>query len=368
MTRIQSIIPPDAAAMQAAKMHWDSIAKPLGSFGMFEDMIVKIAGIQRTVSPDITHRTAVVLCADHGVTAQGVTQCGSEVTAVCAAAIAEGRSNINSLAAVYGAKVIAVDMGMVQEIDCPALLKRRISAGTADLSTAPAMTRTQAEQCIRTGIDLACMAKAQGAQILLTGEMGIGNTTAASAIAAVLLGKDPAEVTGRGAGLSDAGLQRKTEVIRRSLALHRPDPSDPVGLLSAVGGFEIAGMTGLFLGGAVCHLPVVIDGVISAAAAAIACRIEPLTAQYLLPSHSSDEPAGEGLLRLIGLQAPLHAGLRLGEGTGGMLLLPLLDGALALYRTAHTFAEENIAQYQPGGGEPTLAGASPCAASGAKAE
>ncbi|MBR3630417.1 MAG: nicotinate-nucleotide--dimethylbenzimidazole phosphoribosyltransferase, partial [Oscillospiraceae bacterium] len=247
MERIQSITPPDAAAMQAAKAHWDSIAKPLGSFGLFEEMVTKIAGIQGTASPDISCRTAVILCADHGVTAQGVTQCGSEVTAVCAAAIAEGRSNVNSLAAAYGAEVIAVDMGMVQEIDCPMLLKRRIAAGTADFSTEPAMTAAQAVQCIRTGIDLACMAKAQGARILLTGEMGIGNTTAASAIAAVLLSKPPEEVTGRGAGLSDAGLRRKTEVIRRSLALHKPSPDDPVGLLSAVGGFEIAGMTGLFL-------------------------------------------------------------------------------------------------------------------------
>ena len=346
MERIQQITPPDAAAMDAARAHWNSIAKPLGSFGLLEDMVTKIAGIQCTPDPDISRRTAVILCADHGVTAQGVSQCGSEVTAVCAAAIAEGRSNVNSLAKAYGAEVIAADMGMVQEIDCPKLLKRRIAAGTADFSVQPAMTRAQAEQAIRYGIDLAFLAKEQGAQILLTGEMGIGNTTAASAVAAVLLGKEPAEVTGRGAGLSDAGLQRKIAVIRKALALHRPDPSDPIGVLTAVGGFEVAGMTGLFLGGAVCRMPVVIDGVISAAAAAIACRIEPMTADYLLPSHSSDEPAGEGLLRLMGLRAPIHAGLRLGEGTGGMLLLPLLDGTLALYRTAHTFAQEEIPQYE----------------------
>ena len=347
MTRIRRITPPDPAAIQAARAHWDSIAKPLGSFGILEDMVTKIAGIQGTPDPDITRRTAVILCADHGVTAQGVSQSGSDVTAVCAQAIAEGRSNVNSLARVYGAEVIAVDMGMCSEIDCPALLKRRISAGTADFSEQPAMTRKQAEQCIRTGIDLACMAQAQGAQLLLTGEMGIGNTTAAAAIAAVLLGKEPQEVTGRGAGLSDTALQRKIEIIRRAISLHRPDPADPVGLLAAVGGFEVAGMTGLFLGGAICRMPVVIDGVISAAAAAVACQIEPLTAAYLLPSHSSDEPAGEGLIRLMGLKAPIHAGLRLGEGTGGMLLLPLLDGALALYRTAHTFADEQLSQYTP---------------------
>ena len=347
MNRIRQITPPDAAAMQAAKAHWDSIAKPLGSFGILEDMVTKLAGIQGTPEPDITRRTAVILCGDHGVTAQGVSQSSSDVTAVCARAIAEGRSNVNSLAQVYGAEVIAVDMGMRSDIDCEKLLKRRIAAGTEDFSVQPAMTRAQAEQAIRTGIDLAVQAKQQGAQILLTGEMGIGNTTSASAIAAVLLGKDPAEVTGRGAGLSDAALQRKIAVIRQALALHSPDPADPVGLLAAVGGFEVAGMTGLFLGGAVCRMPVVIDGVISAAAAAIACQMEPLTAGFLLPSHSSDEPAGEGLLRLMGLKAPIHAGLRLGEGTGAMLLLPLLDGTLSLYRTAHTFAGEQLAQYVP---------------------
>lgn len=349
MNRITQICPPDTASMQAARRHWDSIAKPLGSFGLLEDMVTKLAGIQRTEMPEISRRAAVILCADHGVTAQGVTQTGSEVTAVCAAAIAEGRSNINSLARAYGAEVIAVDMGMCRRIDCDALLDRRAGNGTADLSVQPAMTRTQAEQCIRTGIDLACEVHAQGARILLTGEMGIGNTTSASALAAVLLGKDPAEVTGRGAGLSDEGLRRKTDVIRRALALHKPDLQDPVGLLAAVGGFEVAGMTGLFLGGALCRMPVVIDGVISAAAAAVACRLSPYAADYMLPSHSSGEPAGEGLLRLMGLQAPIHAGLRLGEGTGGMLLLPLLDGALALYRTAHTFDEEQIPQYRKEG-------------------
>lgn len=347
MNRITQIRQPDADAMQAAQRHWDSIAKPLGSFGLLEDMVTKLAGIQRTAEPDITRRTAVILCADHGVTAQGVTQTGSEVTAVCAAAIAEGRSNVNSLARTFGAEVIAADLGMCRRVDCPALLDRRAGDGTADLSVQPAMTRAQAEQCIRTGIDLACEQHRSGTQILLTGEMGIGNTTSASALASVLLGLPPEQVTGRGAGLSDEGLRRKTEVIRRALTLHQPDPDDPVGLLAAVGGFEVAGMTGLFLGGAICGMPVVIDGVISAAAAAVACRIAPLAAAYMLPSHSSGEPAGEGLLRSMGLTAPIRAGLRLGEGTGGMLLLPLLDGALSLYRTSHTFGEEGIGQYLP---------------------
>ena len=345
MERISKITCADHAAYALARERWNSIAKPLGSFGELELMIQKIAGIQGSPQVDISKRWVVVMCADHGVTAQGVTQCGSEVTAKCAADIAAGHSNVNAVAAANGAKVLAVDMGMVTKPDIPGLVDCRIASGTADMTAGSAMSREQAVQAVSAGIDIVCGLKKQGAQLIVTGEMGIGNTTAASAIAAAVLGEPVQRVTGRGAGLSDEGLSRKIRAIEKALAVNAPDPDDPLDVLSKVGGFEIAGMTGLFLGGAYCRVPVVIDGVISAAAAAIACKLNPLCAEDILPSHCSGEPAGEGLLRLMGLRPVIDAGLRLGEGTGGLLLIPLLESALALYRNARHFSDTTIERY-----------------------
>lgn len=347
MNRIACIQPSDKQAAAAAKAQWDSIAKPLGSFGLLEDMVQKIAAIQGTKDADIGNRTVVVLCADHGVVAEGVTQTGSDVTAVCAEAIAAGRSNVNSIADACHTDVLAVDMGMRTAVHHPALLNRRIAAGTASLARGAAMTREQAEQAICIGMDLVRDLKAQGTQLLLTGEMGIGNTTPAAALASVLLSLPPEDVTGRGAGLSDEGLARKIAAVENGIAVNHPDKSDPIGLLAALGGFEIAGMTGLFLGGAYYHVPVVIDGVISAAAAAVAYAVCPQSVDYMLASHASGEPAGEGLLAFMGLSPVIRAGLRLGEGTGALLLVPLLESTLALYRNAHRFEDMPIEQYVP---------------------
>ena len=345
MQRISQIISPDNSAFFAAKSRWDSIAKPLGSFGELELLVQKIAAVQGSPDVDISRRWAVVMCADHGVTAQGVTQCGSEVTAACAADIARGRSNVNALANANNAQVLAVNIGMLTAPDVPGLVNRPVAAGTMDMTQGCAMTKVQTAAAISTGIDIACDLKSRGADIIVTGEMGIGNTTAASAMAAAFLGLPAEKVTGRGAGLSDEGLSRKISAINRALQVNTPDPDDPLDVLAKVGGLEIAGMTGLFLGGALCHVPVVIDGVISAVAAVVACKLSPHCTGYILPSHCSGEPAGEGLMRLMGLRPIIHAGLRLGEGTGGLLLLPLLDSALALYRNARTFADTNIERY-----------------------
>ncbi len=347
MKRIQTIKAPDAAAFQASKAHWDSIAKPLGSFGELEALIMKIAAVQGTPDVSIDNRTAVVFCADHGVVAEGVTQTDASVTAICAEAIACGRSNVNAIARQFDTKVQAVDIGMLRHPDCKQLLDRRIAAGTHNMANGAAMSREEAVRAVTVGIDLARDLQAAGNTLLLTGEMGIGNTTPTSAIASVLLGKPPAQVTGRGAGLSTEGLRRKIAVVERAIAVNAPDPDDPLDILAKLGGFEIAGMTGLFLGGAVYRIPVVIDGVISACAAALACRIEPLCAHYILPSHTSGEPAGEGLMALMGLHPVIDAGLRLGEGTGALLLLPLLEGALSLYRNAHRFDDTPIERYTP---------------------
>lgn len=366
MERIGQITGADRAAARAAKQRWDGIAKPIGSFGLLEDLIVKIAAVQGIQDVDLSRRTAVVMCADHGVVAEGVSQSGQEVTALSTAAIACGSSNINALADAYGTDVIAVDIGVskpfaegtlvtadagraLRRPGAPkgtgAVLDRKLSRGTGDILKEPAMTPEMARRAIVVGMDLVRDLKATGTRIVVTGEMGIGNTTIASALAAVYLGLPPQEVTGRGAGLPDASLARKKEVVAQAVSLHRPDRTDPIDVLSKLGGLEVAGMAGLFLGGAAYGIPVVIDGVISAAAAYTAYLLNPLAAEYMLAGHVSAEPAGGRYLEALGLQAPIDAHLRLGEGTGGILLLPLLDGALALYRDAHTFGNLGLEAY-----------------------
>ena len=345
MDRIKAIVPADKGAYARAKERWDSIAKPLGSFGLLEEAVCKLAAVSGNEDIDISKRCAVVMCADHGVVAEGVTQCGSEVTAECAAAIAEGRSNINAVAERFGIDVIAVDVGIAWDVHSDKLIDRRIAYGTANIAQGAAMTPEQSERALTVGIDMVGELKAKGYRLIITGEMGIGNTTSASAIASVLLGLPPEKVTGRGAGLSSEGLSRKLKVVQRAIAVNRPDPRDPYDVLQKLGGFEIAAMTGLFLGGAYYRVPVVADGVISAAAAALAHMIEPLCGEYMLASHISHEPAAEGLLNICGQRAVIDAELRLGEGTGGALLVPLLDGALALYNNSHRFAETAIERY-----------------------
>ncbi|MCR5122585.1 MAG: nicotinate-nucleotide--dimethylbenzimidazole phosphoribosyltransferase [Ruminococcus sp.] len=345
MDRIKHISPPDKAAYHAAAERWDSIAKPLGSFGALEEAVKKIAAVQGTPDVVITPRTAVVMCADHGVVAEGVTQCGSEVTAECAADIAEGRANINAIADIYGIDVIAVDIGMANDARSEKIINKKTARGTRNITRGAAMTKEQLCFAITAGMDIVKVLHESGTKLIVTGEMGIGNTTSAAAIASVLLGLPPESVTGRGAGLSSEGLRHKTAAVKRAIEINRPDRSDPAEVLRKLGGFEIAGMTGLFLGGAYYKMPVLIDGVISAAAAAIACGIEPLCTEYMLASHCSNEPAAEGLLRLCGNSPVINAGLRLGEGTGAALYVSLLDGALGLYRNARRFGETSIERY-----------------------
>ncbi|MDE6092907.1 MAG: nicotinate-nucleotide--dimethylbenzimidazole phosphoribosyltransferase [Ruminococcus sp.] len=345
MNRINKIKPSDRLSAVLAKKQWDSIAKPLGSFGLLEEFIEKIASVQGTKDIDISKRAVVVMCADNGVVCEGVTQTGSEITALSAVAIAEGRSNINALADAYSTDVISVDIGVNRDTESRFIIDRKIAYGTQNIAVSPAMTLSQAEKAVCVGMDIVRDLKNKGFRIIVTGEMGIGNTTTASAVSAVLLDMPVEEVTGRGAGLTSEGLERKISAIKRAIEFNRPDRDKPFEVLAKVGGFDIAGMTGLFLGGAVYGIPIIIDGVISAAAAAIAYKINPLCAEYMLAGHVSGEPAGIKLLELMGLKAVINAGLRLGEGTGGIMLLPLLDGAVALYRNAHRFDEIGMERY-----------------------
>lgn len=333
-----------------ARRRWDGVAKPLRSLGRLEDMVVKLADIQGTAEVDISRRCALVFCGDHGVVAEGVSQSGQEVTALVARSIAEGSANINLMAGAAGTHVFAVDMGMAS--DAPGVIGRKIAHGTQDLALGPAMTREQAERAVRAGMALVGEMKAKGYQIIATGEMGIGNTTASTALACALLGLRPADIIGRGAGLSDGGLERKRRAIERGLAVNRPDGGDPMDALSKLGGFEIAGMAGAFLGGERHRVPIVIDGVISAVAALVAARLSPGARAFMLPSHMSREPAAARVMDELGLAPVVHADMALGEGTGAVTLFPLLDMALRVYRGTHTFDSLGMEAYTPQGGAP----------------
>ena len=344
---IEHITPPDENARADAKRQWDNLAKPLGSLGLFEDMIAKLAALRGDAEVRLDDRRLLVFCADNGVVRQGVTQCESSVTGKVAATLAENRSSVSPMASCANCRVIPVDVGILDFPGHPGVLNRRIRNGTDDLSLGPAMTRGECLAAMEAGARLAMEHAADGADILLIGEMGIGNTTSAAAVSCALLGLAPADVVGRGAGLSNEGLRRKRKAIARALELNRPDPNDPVDVMTKVGGLDLAAMCGAYLGAAACKSPTVIDGYISAAAALCALRLCPTAEKALLPSHSSGEQNGAGLLEALGLKAPIHAQMRLGEGSGAVMLLPLLDMALSLYRSGQSFDRLGIEAYTP---------------------
>ncbi len=344
---LQQITGPDEAARTACLARWNSLAKPLGSLGLLESSLARIAAV--TGSPDLSleRRTLLVLCADNGVVAQGVTQCGSSVTAAVARALGAGESTVCRMARAARCRVIPVDLGISDFPPTSGVRNCRVRNGTADITQGPAMTRQECLHAIALGAELVRECRTAGVSILATGEMGIGNTTTSSAVAAVLLEKSPAEVTGRGAGLSDAGLARKITAIERAIGLNRPDPADPVGVLAKVGGLDLAGLCGVFLGGALYRIPVLIDGFISGAAALCAVRLCPRAEFAMLASHVSAEPAGGLMLDALGLKPLISAGMRLGEGTGAVAALPLLDLALAVYSSGQTFDHLGIDAYTP---------------------
>ena len=349
-SNIAAIAPPDREAMEEARRHWDSIAKPLHGLGRLEDLLVQMAGV--TGNPDLIwdKKAVAVFCADNGVVAEGVTQTGQEVTLAVAQAMGEGRSSVCRMARVAGAQVLPVDVGMLRHAPSPGLLSRVVmEGGTWNMTQGPAMPREAAVEALSTGFSLAKELAGQGFRLLAAGEMGIGNTTTTAAVACALLGLTPEAAVGRGAGLSDEGLERKRRAVARALAVNRPDPSDPMDILYKVGGLDIASMTGFYLGCAAAGVPVILDGAISAAAALLAARLCPNAQKALLPSHRPSEPCGQALLDALGLEPILDGGFHLGEGTGAAALMPLLDMALAIYRDMTTFGGMGIGAYRPDG-------------------
>ena len=343
---LKQIEPENAAARESARRHWNSCAKPLGGLGLLETALEDIAALTGSADIDIRERAVLVLCADNGVVCQGVTQSPSSVTAIVTENLAASQTSVCHMARTAGCRVVPVDMGVLDFPEMPGVLSRRVGNGTADIAVGPAMTRAQAEQAVLTGIELVREQAEQGVKLLATGEMGIGNTTTSSAVLAVLLDAEVEAVTGRGGGITDEGFRKKKAAIAKAIAVNRPDKDDVVDVLSKVGGFDLAGLCGAFLGGAVYHVPILIDGLISAAAALAAATLCPTARDYMLASHLSGEPAGWPVLNALGVKPILPAGMRLGEGTGAVAVMPILDMAMAVYN-GDTFADINMEAYTP---------------------
>ncbi len=343
---LSTITPPDKAARAAAHAHWASLAKPLGGLGALETLLEEAAALTGTAQLDLSRRAVLVLCADNGVVAQGVSQTDQSVTRAVAENLAARRTSVCQMAKTARCEVVPVDMGMAGD-SVPGVVNCRIAAGTQDFTQGPAMTRAEAIGAIAAGIALVRAQKAQGVQLLATGEMGIGNTTTSSAVAAVLLGQPIETMTGRGAGLSDEGLVRKIDAIRRGIAVNTPDAADPLDVLAKLGGFDLAGLCGVFLGGALEGIPVLMDGFISGVAALCAVRLCPAAAKAVFASHCSSEPAARLVLEALGKAPLLTAGLHLGEGTGAVASIPLWDMALAVYDHCYSFSEGGITPYTP---------------------
>lgn len=344
---LQKITPLDQAAMRAAQIRWDSRTKPLGSLGRLEDIVVRLAGINGTPDPRADKRAVVIICADNGVVEENVSSCPKSVTASVTCNFTRGITGINVFSRLVNASLKIVDIGVDADLKFPGIIDRKIRKGTWNMANGPAMTREEAVKGILTGIEVVRELKEAGIHIFATGEMGIGNTSTSCAVSAVLTGIPVDDLAGLGSGLSKEAYLNKIRVIRRAIEINEPQLTDPVDVLAKVGGFDIAGLAGCFLGAAIYKIPAVIDGFISAAAALAAFRIHPAAKDYMLPSHGSAEQGFSAVMEALGLEPMLNLGMRLGEGTGAALGLQLVDAALAAYNQMGSFEDASIEQYVP---------------------
>lgn len=340
---IRKIGPLDEVAMAAARARQDTLTKPQGSLGRLEEVTIQVAGIQCQGIPRIQHKTIVTMAADHGVAAEGVSLFPQEVTAQMVYNFLRGGAGINVLARHAGARVVVVDMGVAADLEPhPDLVLKKIAYGTQSMVKGPAMTKAQAMEALEAGIEAVEAHLERGLDLLGTGDMGIGNTTASSAIVAAVTRETPARVVGRGTGISDLQRERKREVVEQALRLNQPNPQDALDVLSKVGGFEIGGLAGVMLGAAAHRIPVVLDGFISGAAALIAWRLCPEILPYLIAAHCSAEPGHRVVLEHLGLRPLLDLELRLGEGTGAALGMLLVEAATKALAEMATFAEASV--------------------------
>jgi nicotinate-nucleotide--dimethylbenzimidazole phosphoribosyltransferase len=342
---IAGIRPLDEKAMEEARMRQDNLTKPQGSLGQLEALSIQVAGIKGNPRPRINHKLIFTLAGDHGVTKEGVSAYPSEVTPQMVYNFLRGGAGINILARHAGTRVIVADLGVASVLEPhPDLKDRKVAMGTQNMTKGPAMSREEAIRSIEAGMELVEDELPKGIDILGTGDMGIGNTTPSSAIAAAITGAPVAKVTGRGAGLNDEGWERKVKIIGKALEINRPNSKDAIDVLSKVGGFEIGGIAGVILAGAKYRIPVVIDGFISGAAALIAALLSPEVKPYLIASHQSVEQGHRIVLEYLGLKPLLNLDLRLGEGTGAALGILLVEASVKILDEMATFAEAGVSE------------------------
>jgi len=334
---------PNAAAMEAARTRQDRLTKPPGSLGVLEEISVRVAGITGDPRPRIGEKVVIVCAGDHGVVGRGVSAYPPEVTGQMVANILSGGAAINVLARHVGARVVVLDVGVISDAPShPDLVVRKVGRGTADLSVGPAMSRLQATEAIEAGIEVAAQQIERGATLVATGEMGIGNTTPSSAIAAVLCGRAADDVTGAGTGLDARDRRRKAQLVERALSVNQPDPNDPIGVLAKVGGFEIGAICGVILGAAARRVPVVVDGFISTAGALIAHGLSPWAREYMIATHASVEVGHRVMLDRLELAPFFDVDFRLGEGTGAALALGFVEAACKILDEMGTFESAGV--------------------------
>ena len=340
---IKDIKPLDETAMQAARARQDTLTKPRGSLGRLEELSIQLAGMKASPFPSLERKAVIVMAADHGVAREGVSAYPAEVTRQMVLNFLRGGAAINVLAHQARARVTVVDIGVMADFEpLPGLARRKVMCGTQSLAQGPAMSRAEAEQAIQVGVDVLNEEAARGLDIVATGDMGIGNTTPSSAIAAVLTGLPVAQVVGRGTGIDDQGLKHKIHVIEQALAVNQPDANDALDVLHKVGGLEIAGLAGVMIAAAAQRIPVVVDGFISTAAAMIAFGLAPGVRNYLIAAHQSVEIGHQAMLRHLRLAPLLDLNLRLGEGTGAALAFHLLEASTRILREMATFDEAGV--------------------------
>jgi nicotinate-nucleotide--dimethylbenzimidazole phosphoribosyltransferase len=342
---IEKIMPLDKAAMDKARSRQDELTKPAGSLGRLEELSIRIAGIQRKAKPVIKNKAMITMAGDHGVVDEKVGNWPKEVTAQMVENFLRGGAGINVLARQAGARIVFVDMGIASDLKPnEQLIVRKMGYGTQNMCKGPSMTGEQAIKAIEAGIEIADAEAKKGLDIVGTGDMGIGNTTASSAIFAAISGKKVEETTGRGTGLSDEQLAHKIDVIKRALSVNKPNPAKPMEVLSKVGGYEIGGLAGVMLGAAARRIPVVIDGFISGAAALIATTLTLQLKDYIIAAHVSAEAGHAAMLQYMGLKPLLNLEMRLGEGTGAALGIIIAEAAVRSLNEMATFAEAGVSE------------------------
>lgn len=340
---VSRIMPVDRSAVEKASLRLDSLTKPQGSLGVLEDIVKQLAGITGNPIPKLGKKSVIIMAGDHGVVEEGVSAFPQEVTPQMVLNFINGGAAINVLSRHAGANIVCCDIGVATDINHPALIIKKVKYGTNNMTKGPAMSREEAVRAIEAGIEVAEDEINRGTSILATGEMGIGNTTPSSAILAAF-GCPVEKAAGRGTGLDDRGLSLKIKTIMKALEVNNPDPTDPIDVLSKVGGLEIAGLAGVILTAAANRIPVVIDGFISSAAALVASKIKPASLQYMIASHVSEEPGHKIMLEMMGLYPMLHMKMRLGEGTGAVLAFHIIEAATRIQSEMATFESAGVSR------------------------